>query len=271
MLHILSLLPGRAPDKTQNRDALVLPEHQSSGAAAAMLRRVPRHVTALTLAVLLTTGCRSSDEKKEPVSQLHPAPSHLVAMLHGVGADAKSFQRLADALSPSLPNAEFLVPDGLQPYDGASQGRQWFSVQNITIENRPLRVREGASAVSRYLDAELARRGLGGDKLVVVGFSQGAIVAAWLALHRTPRPAAIVMLSGRVAEADAPTWGAGPPVFMGHGELDKVMPLAVMEPGAQVLQAWGAQVTTRVYRGLAHHVDEQELADVGQFLQNVLR
>lgn len=198
------------------------------------------------------------------------AASHLVVLLHGVGADAESFADLARVLADDLPAAEFLVPDGSHPFDGGGTGRQWFSVRGVTEENRPARVRAAAAEVSRWIDAELVRRGLDGAHLAVVGFSQGAIVAAWLALHRRPPPAAVVMLSGRVAD-DAPVEdGIAIPVFLAHGDRDAVMPVALVEPSARILESWGARVTTRLYPGLGHQVDARELRDVAKFLQDTL-
>jgi phospholipase/carboxylesterase len=193
-------------------------------------------------------------------------PSHLVVLLHGVGADAASFEGVARALSESLPHAEFLVPDGQDAFDGGGHGRQWFSVRGVTPENRPARVREASARVSTWIDAELARRGLPADRLIVGGFSQGAIVAAWLGLHRDPRPAAVLMLSGRVAEDGTPLVGSGPQVFIGHGDRDPVMPVAEASLSASTLEAWGARVTKRLYPGLAHQIDARELRDLKDFL-----
>jgi len=194
-----------------------------------------------------------------------PPASELVVLLHGVGATAASFQDIGRALAPALPRADFIVPDGFHPFDRAPTGRQWFSMGDG--EHRAERVREAGGEVSRWIDSELARRGLGGDRLVIVGFSQGAMVAAWLAVHRQVHPAAVVMLSGLVADDGAPVSGASPtPVFVAHGDRDRVISVSYVEPGVQILQAWGARVTTRIYPGLDHHVDPQELSDVREFL-----
>ena len=196
----------------------------------------------------------------------------LLLGLHGVGADAASFQPLARALAAALPGAELLGPDGFHPFDGGGAGRQWFSVRGVSDANRPGRVRGAAAEISSFVDAELARRGLGGDRLVVVGFSQGAILAAWLAVHRRPAPAAAVLLSGRVADDEAPIEGSvATPVLLAHGAEDPVMPASLVEPGARALAAWGARVTTRVYPGLGHEVGAQELRDAQAFLAAAVR
>jgi phospholipase/carboxylesterase len=164
-----------------------------------------------------------------------------------------------------------VTPDGFHPFDQGGAGRQWFSVRGITEGNRPARVRAAGGEVAHWIDHELDTRGLARDRLVVVGFSQGAIVAAWLALHRKPSPLAVVMLSGRVVEEAPPVAHAtSTSVFMGHGTEDPVMPVSLVEPGARTLRAWGAHVTSHVYPGLAHQVDARELADARAFLAKVL-
>jgi phospholipase/carboxylesterase len=178
---------------------------------------------------------------------------------------------VARALASSLPNAQVVTPDGFHPFDQGGTGRQWFSVRGVTEANRPARVRAAGAEVAHFIDHELDTRGLPRERLVVVGFSQGAIVAAWLALHRKPSPVAVVMLSGRVAEDALPVAHAtSTAVFIGHGTEDPIMPVAQVEAGARTLRAWGAHVTSHVYPGLAHQVDARELADARAFLAKAL-
>lgn len=198
-------------------------------------------------------------------------PTHLIVLLHGVGASARDLEPIARALGAALPAAELVLPDGFHAFDGGPAGRQWFSVRGVTEYNRPARVAAAGAEVAAWIDAEVARRGLPAAQVSIVGFSQGAIVGAWLALHRQPAPAAVVMLSGRVAEAaPLPPSTTRTRVLIAHGTDDRVMPLAVVEPGARLLEAAGAQVTTRVYPGLGHTIGAEELADVRAFLVEAL-
>lgn len=198
-------------------------------------------------------------------------PTHLVLMLHGVGADAVNFAGLGRALAPALPKADFVVLDGLHPFEGASTGRQWFSVRGITDENRPARVRAAGKEVSDFVDGELARRNLAKDKLVVVGFSQGAMVAAWLMMHRDPRPQALVLLSGRVAEDEAPRGNSGGAAFVTHGEKDTVIAPSAVDPSVRALEAWGIRVTKRTYPALGHQVDDEVVGAARDFLRATVK
>jgi phospholipase/carboxylesterase len=207
---------------------------------------------------------------------LEPPASRLVVMLHGLGRDAESFVDVGYAVQSATPHAEVLVPDGLHPFDGGRNGpgdggvsgRQWLSLRGLTEENLTARMREAGEEVSSWIDAELAWRGLGGDRLVIIGISQGAIMGAWLAMHREPRPAAVVMLSGRVRwveDRGPPAGAAAVPVLIANGDPDPV------EPSATVLESWGARVTRRAYPGARHgEVNAHVLADVTDFLKTAL-
>jgi phospholipase/carboxylesterase len=238
---------------------------------------IPVRALGLLVAVLLSEACTSSAPRPLADAGSAPAPvvlaarqgppTHLVVMLHGLGADAASFSRLAPRLAGALPTADFITPPALEPWDQGAPGRQWFSVRGVTDENRPARVRVAGAEVSRWADAELARRGLGKDRLVLVGFSQGAMVAGWLAVHRRPEPAAVVMLSGRVSESESPEAGSvRTPVFVAHGEDDRLISPSVVDPSARSLEAWGARVTTRIYPGLSHGVSVLEVEEAARFI-----
>ena len=194
---------------------------------------------------------------------------YLVVLLHGVGATADSFFPIAQALAPALPNAEFLVPDGFQPFDGAPSGRQWFSIRGVTDENRPPRVEQGAAPLNAWIDQELSRRGLGGDRLIVLGFSQGAIMAHWLALRRNPAPAAIVSIAGLLAVEGRPVAPKPSRVLLVHGAADTRMPVSLAHEAASELKARGVDVKLQVIPGLAHGIDARALDQVKQFLVEV--
>lgn len=222
----------------------------------------------------VTTMSTAKTAPVKPMRIVEPSSGradYALVMLHGVGADADSFLPIGRALAADLPHAVVLVPEGFSPFDGGGSGRQWFSVRGVTEENRPARVRAAASEVSTWLDGALAARGLAADRVVLLGFSQGAIVANYLAVHRTPRPMAVVSLSGRyaddaVVEAGAGA-GGGVPVLVVHGARDPVIPVAEAAGAERALTARGARVTVRIEPQLAHGVDEAVMAEVRAFLK----
>ncbi len=193
-------------------------------------------------------------------------PQYLAVFLHGIGDNAAGFASIARALRSSMPSAELLVPDGFDPFEGGGGGRQWFSRQGLDDDNRPGRVKQAGERVSLWLDAQLDARKLARDRVVLVGFSQGAIVSLWLATHRRPAPLAVAALSGRYADDEKPAAGASAPVLIVHGARDPVIPVMFAFSSAKTLEGYGVQVMTRVHPDLAHGVDELALRETRDFL-----
>jgi phospholipase/carboxylesterase len=192
------------------------------------------------------------------------APERLVVFLHGVGASADDLLPIASALAPSLPGAEILLPDGFHAFDGGGGGRQWFSLRGVNDANRPARVRAAAIEVDAYLEQELSRRHLARDRLVVIGFSQGAMLGEWLAVHRPLR--AVVAFSGRFAD-DEPVVRTTTPVLIVHGARDPLIPVAEAHAAAAALEARGAAVTVHIHPALGHGIDPKAVEEARAFLE----
>jgi len=192
-------------------------------------------------------------------------PAHatqLVLLFHGVGSTASHLVPLGEAIAQGLPRAMVVSIDG--PHASTlGSGREWFSVLGVTEQNRPERI---AKAMPLFVDA-VARwqqaTGLGPEATVLVGFSQGAIMALESTqLDPACVPASrVVALAGRFAEAvrRAP---ANLRFHFIHGEQDGVVPAQHSIAGADALRRLGAPVTLDLLPGLAHGIDARALQRV---------
>lgn len=123
----------------------------------------------------------------------------LVIPLNGVGSNGADLATLADAFRHALSGAEYAAPVAPLPL-GHGLGRQWFSVDGLTETNRPERVAARAS-FDKMLSDIIATHGFidRPERIALVGFSQGSIMALdALASGRRP-VAATVAFSGRLA------------------------------------------------------------------------
>ncbi|MBB4265700.1 alpha/beta hydrolase [Roseospira visakhapatnamensis] len=203
-------------------------------------------------------------------------PRHLVVLLHGYGADGHDLIGLAPHLAPALPHALFVAPNAPEPCEMAPFGRQWFSLARYdpemarrdpaTLATALDALDAGAAAaqprLDAFLDALLEAQALTADRLALVGFSQGTMMALRCALRR-PRAVATVVgfsgaLTGAATLADAVT--ARPPITLIHGEDDPVVPFPAMALAEAGLRAAGLAVTTHGCPGLEHGIDPQGLA-----------
>jgi phospholipase/carboxylesterase len=199
-------------------------------------------------------------------------PRRLVVLLHGLGADGRDLLGLAPALARHLPDAAFLAPDAPSPCDMAPYGRQWFSLQDRRPSAMLQGVRRAAPLLDEYLDQLLARHGLGDDRLALVGFSQGTMMALYTALRR-PRPVAGVLgFSGALVGAAelAEEARSRPPVMLVHGDADDVVPVQAMFLAVEALGAAEVPVQWLLRPGLPHSIDPDGLEAGARFLRSVL-
>jgi phospholipase/carboxylesterase len=189
----------------------------------------------------------------------------LVVLLHGYGADGNDLISLAPHWQQLLPGAAFVAPNAPDRVPGAPSGYQWFPISRLD----PHEMREGVSAaaprIAEFLDAELARLQLPPERLALVGFSQGAMLALHLGLRRTVPPAAIIGFSGMLA-TPPPDQSALPPILLTHGDADTVIPVGAMFAAATGLGAAGRPVQWHLAPGMGHGIDPEGLALAGQFL-----
>jgi phospholipase/carboxylesterase len=198
-----------------------------------------------------------------------PADTTLV-MLHGYGANAADIEPVARALAAARPRLAVLVPDGCDPLDGSPSGRQWWGLRDDSERDRGTRLRKAALRVTAFVSAELARRGLPQSRVVWAGFSQGAMLAQWMAVHATPRPVAVVSFSGRFDDDTPPGAPVGTPVLLVHGERDSRIPFAESPKAEQALLARGAKVERVDRPTMAHSIDRESLAAAVAFLGRTL-
>ena len=183
--------------------------------------------------------------------------TQLILLFHGVGSSAANLVPLGEAIAQARPEAMVVSVDAPHPSTLGS-GREWFSVVGITEQNRPERI---AQAMPLFL-ATVAHwqqpSGVGPAGTVLVGFSQGAILALEATQVDTAPAACVVALAGRFAQAvrRAPQ---GLQFHLIHGEQDTVVAPKSSVEAAHALQAVGGDVTLDLLPGLGHGIDARAL------------
>lgn len=200
------------------------------------------------------------------------APHSLVILLHGYGSNGQDLIGLAPYWRAALPHTLFIAPDAPQPCPGAPGGRQWWALTSLTPQARAEGVRQSASVLNALIDDQLDRYGLRDDRLALVGFSQGTMMALHVGPRRARRLAGIVGYSGMLADAEALAVEGltKPPVLLIHGDADPVLPVAALSEAETALTALGFAVSSHVSPGLQHSIDEAGLRLGQQFLSQVL-
>ena len=198
-------------------------------------------------------------------------PKQLVILCHGLGADAFDVIDLAPAWQHACPDALFASVHAPFSHDSGF-GRQWWSVADRSPPVMEAGARAAAAYLHGFIDAELAAQGLGPADLVLLGFSQGAMMALHIGLRRAVPPRLVLSFSGLLAGKAPvpPPGGAYPPVFLSHGDSDTVIPPQLMFVALGALQQVGATVEWHLASNTAHGIDPGSLDLGARFLEGVL-
>ncbi len=199
-------------------------------------------------------------------------PTALVVLLHGYGANGDDLIALGDAWRPALPDVAFAAPNAPETIPGMHGGLQWFPLTMRDPSEYWRGVEAARPLLDRFLDAELGRHRLPPERLVLVGFSQGTMMALHVGLRRASAPAGIVAYSGLLAGPEHLGQTPGrPPILMIHGEADDLIPIQALHIGREALAEAGLPVEWHVRPGLGHGIDPEGQLMAGHFIAQVLR
>ena len=199
----------------------------------------------------------------------------VVVFLHGYGADGADLLGLADPLAPHLPGTAFYAPDAPERCANNPMGYQWFPIPWLDGSSETDAMTSMAASVNdinAFLDKVLADEGLSPDRMAIIGFSQGTMMALHVLPRRDEPVAGIVGFSGRLLAPESLAEAqVRPPVLLVHGDQDPMVPFADMGLAADALQGAGFTVYGHVMKGTGHGIAPDGLSVALAFLREVLK
>lgn len=189
-------------------------------------------------------------------------------LVHGRGGSARGMLALADQIA--VTGVRFVAPRAaggswyphgfMEPLD---RNEPWLSSALELLDRTVSDLRKESDRGEE--DASLRR-------IVLVGFSQGACLALEYAARRGRRFGGVAGLSGGLIGPPDREWdyaGAleGTPAFLGCSDRDPHIPETRVRESARRLEELGARVTTKIYTGLGHTVNRDELLQVREMLE----
>ncbi|WP_295045063.1 dienelactone hydrolase family protein [uncultured Paracoccus sp.] len=198
----------------------------------------------------------------------------VVVFLHGYGADGADLLGLADPLGPHLPGVAFHAPDAPERSINNPFGFQWFPIpwlDGSTEAQAKEAMARSVGLLNDWLDTVLADEGLTPDRMVVVGFSQGTMMALHVLPRRDQAVAGIVGFSGRLLAPELLSEvKVKPPVLLLHGDQDQMVPFQDMQLAGEALEGAGFAVYGHVMKGTAHGISPDGLSVALSFLKDRL-
>ena len=201
----------------------------------------------------------------EPEGASGDAP--LVVMMHGRGSSAEDLAGLAPMLDPGWRYAFPQAPLTLNL--GGFTGYSWYE----PIPAVPERMATAREALAAFLAEIHAHTGIPPTRTALGGFSQGAVMTLDVGLRASEHYAALVAMSGYLAEADdLPAQLASrhnQPLLIVHGTRDQVLPVALGQRARHYLETNGLAPDYHEF-AMAHEVSGESLQVVGDFLKQHL-
>jgi phospholipase/carboxylesterase len=200
------------------------------------------------------TAMDSSIIVQKPIGAIE----QLVLFFHGVGSNAQDLVPVAQQFAQVLKQAMVVSVNGAQPSDFGS-GRQWFSVAGVTETNRASRVATVMPLFQSTVQQWQELAGVNPDKTILVGFSQGSIMALESTQLQPSLAGRVIAFSGRFALEPqvAPTATV---IHLIHGAADAVILADHSIEAASQLKALEAQVTVDIVPGMTHGIDARMLS-----------
>jgi predicted esterase len=186
-------------------------------------------------------------------------------MVHGRGATAADILSLADQLD--LPEIAYLAPQ--------ASGNTWYPRRFLEpLKNNEPWLSSALDFLERTLQ-QILDAGIPAERVVLLGFSQGACLMLEFAARHARRYGALAGLSGALigpddASRQYPGSLDGTPVFLGCSDTDPHVSQERVLQTAEVLQQLGGQVTARLYPAMAHTVNQEEIEFVRTLMRGLL-
>ena len=193
----------------------------------------------------------------EPVlmagAPLEQATGAIIAV-HGRGAGAEDIIALANEIAP--PGAAILAPQ--------AAGNTWYPYRFIEPIERNEPYLSSALRVVSDLVSQLGEQGIPPERVALLGFSQGACLALESAARNARRYAGVIGFSGGLIGPPGTVFDfagslQGTPVFIGSSDVDPHIPKERVEESALALERLGAEVDARLYPGMGHAINRDEL------------
>src|SRR5688572_26657920 len=210
-------------------------------------------------------GASADPHAGQPVLTAGPRPETAdgtIVLLHGRGGSAENMLSLYAALGDERFAA--LAPQ--------AAGNSWYPQSFLAPLGANQPYLDSALRRVDSLVAALLARGVPADRVVLVGFSQGAcLTSEFVARHPHRYGAVIGLTGGLVGPPGTPRDYRGSlddtPVFLGTSDPDPHVPFERVQETADVLRRMGAKVELRRYPGMPHTINQDELDAARALLQ----
>ena len=190
------------------------------------------------------------------VQQPESAAKQLLLFFHGVGDNPANMGQIARYFAPLFPEAMIVSVGGTEPC--GPTGRQWFSVQGVTEENRQARIDAIMPVFIETVRYWQQQSGVSALATALIGFSQGSIMALEGVKAQPDLASRVIAFNGRYASLPQ-TASTASTIHLIHGGEDRVIELSHAVAAQDALLSAGGDVTLDIVDDLGHAIDDRSM------------
>lgn len=237
-----------------------------------------KYLTLLFLAVATMVHAEAKLQTDLPLKYLAAEPKAgnssvaraLIIFLHGYGSNEADLFELKDEFSPDYIYLSVQAPMMLAP-----GSYQWYGLQPSEQSQVAANVLKHGKMLEDFVVAAAKKYQTVADKVILIGFSQGAIMSYELALQHPKNVRGIAALSGKILaplkEKIKPGLDLqGLSVFIGHGTIDDRVYYREAAEAMALLEKTSIKPALHSYQKMGHSINQQELADVKKWIEETL-
>lgn len=206
-------------------------------------------------------------------------PKYLVIFLHGYGSNGQDLLNLAYEFKGTLPEAHFISPNAIEPWEGGFPGSyQWFSLNNDFMQRKALEeigenIKNSNEKLQKFIQTQLSRFNLTTKNLFLIGFSQGAMMSMYQGFIASEKPAGIVAFSGKLIlpEMIGQKLITKPEICLIHGKDDSVVPFSNFLDAKKGLETNNVDFESHELSNLDHSIDIRGVRAAQNFIKRLAK
>lgn len=209
-------------------------------------------------------------------------PSKLIVMLHGYGDNAENFINIAALLDKEVFKAQYIALNAPRNIESYPMGYQWFDLYPNGVHIREAKnkdliivkknINESVAILEKTIKYHLKLLNLNLSDCIIIGFSQGGMIAFALGNYLKEKLRGLVILSGRILEKNKIT---NPivqsiPIFISHGDMDDILPVSDYKDSVNFLKNNKCNFESHLIVGDTHTISPKTINLLQKFIEKIL-
>ncbi len=205
---------------------------------------------------------------------------YLAILLHGYGADGNDLFSLVPYLENKIKNCLFVAPNAPFKCDLSPAGRQWFGINDIDFSynfkkdsDSYIELKKSSKKLIEFIEKEKKKYLIKNSKVILIGFSQGTMMALHVGLQIKPELGCIIGFSGALIQTEGSDFNSisQVPVFLAHGKSDNIVNFNETIKAFKKLSEINNNVEHYIEDNLSHSIGNEGIVNAVSFINTCIK